>query len=95
VVDGEYESGSSLNFYLGAPLRILHEPSANLWFGARFPDAPHVFETPDSFQALWASSSRVFLWTDQDTPKELEGRKFYVLARSGGKSILMNRIPGS
>jgi 4-amino-4-deoxy-L-arabinose transferase-like glycosyltransferase len=95
VVDGEYESGSSLNFYLGAPLRILHEPSANLWFGARFPDAPHVFETQDSFRALWASSSRVFLWTDQDTPRELEGRKFYVLARSGGKSILMNRIPGS
>ncbi|HET7442368.1 MAG TPA: glycosyltransferase family 39 protein [Terriglobales bacterium] len=91
VVDGEYESGSSLNFYTGVPLRILHEPSANLWYGSQFPDAPHVFETEDTFQALWSGPARVFLWTDQENPRELKGAKFFPLARSGGKFILTNR----
>lgn len=94
VVDGEYESGSSLNFYTGIPLRILHEPSANLWYGSQFPDAPHVFETQESFHYLWKSPTRVFLWTDQQVPRELEGAKFYLLAESGGKFILTNREPG-
>jgi hypothetical protein len=95
VVDGEYESGSSLNFYTGIPLRILHEPSANLWYGSQFPDAPHVFETPASFVALWTGPQRVFLWTDQEIPSELRGLKFYVLSKSGGKFILTNRNAGS
>jgi 4-amino-4-deoxy-L-arabinose transferase-like glycosyltransferase len=94
VVDGEYESGSSLNFYTGIPLRILHEPSANLWYGSQFPDAPHVFETPASFVALWNGPERVFLWTDQAVPSELQGLKFYKLAKSGGKFILTNRDAG-
>ena len=91
VVDGEYEDGSTLNYYAQVPLRILHEPSANLWYGSQFPDAPHVFETEASFLALWNSPTRVFLWTDQQEPKELAGAKAYVVARSGGKSLLANR----
>ena len=91
VVDGEYESASSLNFYIGIPLRILHEPSSGLWYGSHFPDAPHVFETPASFASLWAGPARIFLWSDQETPKELEGEKFYVLARDGGKFIFTNQ----
>jgi 4-amino-4-deoxy-L-arabinose transferase-like glycosyltransferase len=91
VVAGEYEDGSTLNFYTGIPLRILHEPSGNLWYGTQFPDAPRVFETRDSFIKLWSGPGRVFLWTDQEDPKELLGLPRLVLARSGGKSILTNR----
>ncbi len=90
VVDGEYHQASTLNFYTGIPLRVLHEPSGNLWYGSKFPDAPHVFETQASFDTLWSGPTRVFLWTDQQDPKELHGAKRYVLARSGGKSILTN-----
>ena len=93
VVDGEYHKASTLNFYLGVPLRVLHEPSGNLWYGAKFPDAPHVFETPESFAILWNGPTRVFLWTDQDDPRELRGMKSFRLARSGGKSIYSNRQP--
>jgi 4-amino-4-deoxy-L-arabinose transferase-like glycosyltransferase len=91
VVAGEYEDGSTLNFYTGIPLRILHEPSGNLWYGTQFPDAPRVFETQDSFVKLWSGPRRIFLWTDQDNPKELQGLPRLVLARSGGKLILTNR----
>ncbi len=93
VVDGEYHQASTLNFYTGYPLRVLHEPSGNLWYGSKFPDAPHVFETPESFAAIWSGPNRVFLWTDQDDPKELQGKRAYLLARVGGKSILTNREP--
>ena len=93
VVDGEYHPASSLNFYTHVPLRILHEPSGNLWYGAKFPDAPHVFETPQSFATLWSGPARVFLWSDQDDPKELLGLQHFLLARSGGKAIFTNRAP--
>ncbi|HLZ40526.1 MAG TPA: glycosyltransferase family 39 protein [Candidatus Sulfotelmatobacter sp.] len=94
VVDGRYDQASTLNFYTGVPLLILHEPSGNLWYGSHFPDAPHVWETQASFNALWAGPQRVFLWTDKDAPEELAGQPRFLLARSGGKSILTNRKPG-
>jgi 4-amino-4-deoxy-L-arabinose transferase-like glycosyltransferase len=91
VVDGEYHQASTLNFYTGIPLRVLHEPSGNLWYGSKFPDAPRVFETEASLATLWTGPSTVFLWTDQEDPKELRGAPRYVLAHSGGKAILTNR----
>ena len=73
VIDGEYHQASTLNFYTHIPVRVLHPPSGNLWYGEKFPDAPHVFETPQSFADLWSGPARVFLWTDQEDPKELLG----------------------
>jgi len=93
VVDGEYHQASTLQFYTHFPLRVLHEPSGNLWYGAKFPEAPHVFETPQSFAMLWDGAARVFLWTDQEDPKELLGMPHFLLARSGGKAIFTNRAP--
>jgi hypothetical protein len=93
VVDGQYHQASTLNFYTGYPLRVLHEPSGNLWYGSKFPDAPHVFETLESFAILWKGPARVFLWTDHDDPVELRGMPSFLLARNGGKSILTNRQP--
>ncbi len=90
VANGLYESASSLNFYTGVPLRSLHPPTGNLWYGAQFPDAPRVWETRSSFDALWLGPGRVFLWTDQDDPAVLHGKTRYAVARSGGKSLLTN-----
>jgi hypothetical protein len=93
VIDGQYHQASTLNFYTGVPVHVLHEPSGNLWYGAKFPDAPHIFETPESLAVLWRSPAEVFLWTDQEYPKELSGLTTFLLARSGGKSIYSNRPP--
>ena len=90
VIDGEYHEASTVNFYTGVQVHVLHEPSGNLWYGAKFPDAPHVFETPESLGPLWNGPETVFLWTDQEDPKELEGLPSFLLARSGGKSIITN-----
>jgi 4-amino-4-deoxy-L-arabinose transferase-like glycosyltransferase len=93
VVDGEYESACTLNFYTGIPLRILHVPSSSLWYGSRFPDAPKVFETQESFASLWTGANRVFLWSEHERPSELQGEPAFLLARSGGKFILTNQAP--
>lgn len=94
VIDGQYHEASTLNFYTHVPLRILHEPSGNLWYGSKFPDAPHVFETEDTLAELWRGAGTVFLWSDQPDPKELRGAQRYVLAHSGGKFIFTNRELG-
>jgi len=91
VINGEYESGSTLNFYTGIPVRILHERSANLWYGSFFPDAPQVFETDASIARLWDGSTRVFLWTDVRDVPQLAAKPAFELAHSGGKYILTNR----
>jgi hypothetical protein len=71
-------------------VHVLHERSGNLWYGSQFPDAPRVFETQSSFDALWSGQATVFLWADQEDPRELHGTERHVLARSGGKLILTN-----
>jgi 4-amino-4-deoxy-L-arabinose transferase-like glycosyltransferase len=91
VIDGQYHEASTLNFYTRTPVRILHEPSGNLWFGSKFPDAPHVFETTASLAGLWQGPAAIFVWTNQDDPKELAGLPHFLLARRGGKSIFTNR----
>ena len=94
VIDGEYSDASTLNFYTGVQVHVLHEPSGNLWYGAKFPDAPHIFETPESLAAMWNGKAQVFVWTDQEEPRELHGLKSFLLARSGGKAIFTNHPPG-
>jgi 4-amino-4-deoxy-L-arabinose transferase-like glycosyltransferase len=91
VIAGEYEQGSTLNFYTGIPLHILHQRSANLWYGSLFPDAPRVFETQQSFEEMWHGAARVFLWSDQENPHQLAGMPAYELAHRGGKFIYTNR----
>ncbi len=91
VILGKYEDASTLNFYLHEPLRSLHIPTGNMWYGAQFPDAPRVWETQASFTELWRGSGRVFLWTEQENPPELANLNLHELARSGGKFIYSNR----
>lgn len=91
VIDGEYEPGSTMNYYTGIQCHILNGRSANLWYGSLFPDAPKIFEDDASFTRLWESSTRVFLWTDKEMPKQLQGRNAIVLAHNGGKTIFTNR----
>ncbi len=94
IIDGDYEDGSTLNYYTHIPVRILNHREANLWYGSYFPDAPHVFEDDASFAALWADPVRVYLWVQEDDlPALLQDPRVprYTVARSGGKAILSNQ----
>jgi 4-amino-4-deoxy-L-arabinose transferase-like glycosyltransferase len=94
-INGEYEGGSTLNYYTGHQVRILNGRSANLWYGSFFPDAPQIFDDTASFQRLWNGPQRVFLWTEAEKEdamlKGLNGATAFVLAQSGGKLVLVNR----
>jgi len=92
VVNGEYEAGSSLNFYTGKQVHILNHVNGNIWYGSLFPDVPPVFETNDSFRKLWQSPTRVFFWTEaKDIPAQLLTNPEYAVAQGGGKIVLSNQ----
>jgi 4-amino-4-deoxy-L-arabinose transferase-like glycosyltransferase len=100
VIHQEYEYGSTLGFYLhqpgpaGGPIHILEGRSSNLWYGSFFPDAPDIFETPETIAQKWASPQRIFLWQDlanQPSPLPMLPGPVYVIARSGGKEIVSNQ----
>jgi 4-amino-4-deoxy-L-arabinose transferase-like glycosyltransferase len=98
AIHGEYESGSTLGFYLQRNnIHILEGHSSNLWYGSFFPDAPPIFETPQSIAQKWPGPQRIFLWqslTISDAPPNqlppLPG-PVYILIKSGGKEIVSNQ----
>jgi 4-amino-4-deoxy-L-arabinose transferase-like glycosyltransferase len=95
AIHGEYESGSTLGFYLQrSNIHILEGRSSNLWYGSFFPDAPKIFETPQSIAQKWSSPQRIFLWQSLTNPPNqlppLPG-PVYILVKSGGKEILSNQ----
>ena len=99
VINGEYESASTLGFYLHRPttpgdlataIHILNGRSSNLWYGSFFPDAPRIFETDASIARLWTGTTRIFLWTDPLHVPVLPGN-IYTIAKGGGKEILSNQ----
>jgi 4-amino-4-deoxy-L-arabinose transferase-like glycosyltransferase len=89
-INGEYEAGSTLGFYLRRQVRILNGRSSNLWYGSFFNDAPHLFDDNASFRLLWSGPRRIFLWTPVDQVSTLPGPA-YVIAQSGGKEVLSNQ----
>ena len=93
VLNGEYESGSTLGFYLQRQVRILNGRSSNLWYGSYFPDAPHIFDDDASMARLWSGPGRVFVLTDAARPSDLPHLPgaVYVIAKDGGKAILSNQ----
>jgi 4-amino-4-deoxy-L-arabinose transferase-like glycosyltransferase len=95
VVNGEYEGGSSLNFYTRRMVYILNGRSANLEYGSYFKDAPPIFLNSEDLARLWKEPARVYLFTDSSKPKleELAGSlpaPVHIFAGSGGKLILTN-----
>jgi 4-amino-4-deoxy-L-arabinose transferase-like glycosyltransferase len=94
-INGEYEGGSTVNYYTGHQVRILNGRSANLWYGSLFSDAPRIFDDSSSFARLWAGPQRVFLWTEADSKDKalatVDPATIFVVSSYGGKLVLSNR----
>jgi 4-amino-4-deoxy-L-arabinose transferase-like glycosyltransferase len=90
VINAEYEPGSTLNFYTGAPVHVMRK-FGNLWYGSFWPDTPKVYEDEQSLARLWTGPTRVFLWSDDANPKILEGRTRWEMDHYGGKYIFVNQ----
>ncbi|HVG19790.1 MAG TPA: glycosyltransferase family 39 protein [Blastocatellia bacterium] len=94
VINGEYEGGSSINFYTRKTVHILNGRSANLEYGSYFKDAPRIFLNTDDLARVWSGPGRVYLFTDSYQADKVTASlagPVYRLAESGGKFILTNR----
>jgi 4-amino-4-deoxy-L-arabinose transferase-like glycosyltransferase len=89
--NGDYESASTLPYYLHQQMRILNGRDSNIWYGSYFPDAPAIFDDDQSFAKLWRGEKRIFLWTEEDKiPTYLKDYGYCELSKWGGKLILTN-----
>jgi len=95
VINGEYESGSTLNFYTRQPVYMLGHRSSNLWYGSYLEGAPMRFFDDDSFREAWNGTGRIYLDTDADDVSQvrqiLGSSEIYELLASGNKCLLSNR----
>ena len=94
VINGEYESGSSVNFYTRRQVAILNGRSANLEYGSYFKDAPAIFLNNDDIRARWREGGRIFLVTDAaqlDALKQMINAPVFTFAESGGKLVITNK----
>lgn len=95
VINGEYESGSSINFYTEKPVIMLNNRTANLEFGSKFPDAPKRFIDDKEFLEYWDSNKKLYVVMVQevapDFQKLLGERKFYEVVNLGGKYLYSNQ----
>jgi len=93
IINGEYEGGSSLNFYTRKMVYILNGRSSNLEYGSYFQDAPQIFLTTGDLARLWNEPARVYLLIDASKLGELTVElpaPAHRFAESGGKLILTN-----
>jgi 4-amino-4-deoxy-L-arabinose transferase-like glycosyltransferase len=94
VINGEYQGGSSIGFYLPQKVLLLNGRMTGLEFGSHYPDAPPVFIGDGEIAQMWQGDHRVFLFTrDEEFEKVrsvVKGEMFR-LASAGEKSIYSNR----
>jgi 4-amino-4-deoxy-L-arabinose transferase-like glycosyltransferase len=94
VINGEYQCGSSIGFYLPQKVLLLNGRMTGLEFGSYFPDAPPVFIGDGEIAQLWNGERRVFLFThdgDFEKVRSVVKGEMFRLAAAGEKSIYSNR----
>jgi 4-amino-4-deoxy-L-arabinose transferase-like glycosyltransferase len=95
VLYGEYYGGCALGFYTHRQVLLFNGRHGALEFGSYYPDAPKIFLDDHDFPGLWNGPRRVFLFVPphekQGALVRLPAESTYVLAESGGKTILVNQ----
>src|ERR1044072_5703148 len=94
IINGEYEGGSSINFYTRRMVRILNGRSANLEYGSYLKHAPQIFLNGDDLRNMWGGPDRVYLFTDSSQLEKVTSNlsgAIHTLAERGGKLILKNQ----
>jgi 4-amino-4-deoxy-L-arabinose transferase-like glycosyltransferase len=94
VINGEYEGGSSINFYTRRQVHILNGRAANLEYGSYFNDAPPIFLNDAEIARRWREAGRIFLVTDAAQLEQLKrtiNALVFTFAESGGKLVVTNQ----
>jgi hypothetical protein len=94
VINGNYETGSSLRFYIDQQILLLNGRTLIMEFGSRYPDAPPIFLTYEDVRRLWGGSDRIFLFTENPKKEELLknlAMPVFFVTEKGGKSLFTNK----
>lgn len=91
---GDQAYGSSIPFYLGKVVYLVDGRSTSMLFGSTFPDAPHIFLTPDELLKRWGTGQRKILFVPLEKRDEVDrllGRNKIPLAETSGKALFTDR----
>ena len=91
---GDQAFGSSIPFYLGEPVQLVDGRSTSMLFGASFPDAPHIFLTPDQLLRSWGQGERKVLFVPLERRDEVDrllGARQVVIDEMSGKALITDR----
>ncbi|MGE0887731.1 MAG: ArnT family glycosyltransferase [Blastocatellales bacterium] len=94
VINGEYQGGSSIGFYMPQKVLLLNGRMTGLEFGSYYPDAPQVFIGNSEIAELWRGNQRVFLFTydsEFEKVKSVINSEMFPIATAGEKSVYSNR----
>ncbi len=91
---GDQAYGSSIPFYLGHHVSLVDGRSTSMLFGSLFPDAPHIFLTPNDLLAGWGRGPRKILFVPlehRDEVDRLLGTHQVLLHETSGKALVTDR----
>ncbi len=91
---GDQAYGSSIAFYLGRQVELVDGRSTSMIFGSTFPDAPHIFFTPQELLARWGHGQRKLLFVPlekRDIVDQLLGSHKLLLQETSGKTLYTDR----
>jgi 4-amino-4-deoxy-L-arabinose transferase-like glycosyltransferase len=93
IIYGDQSWGSSLVLYLRRPIESVHGNVSSMWWGSRYPDAPHRFLDDKQLVQAWNSSARVFLFVPQSEREKVESElpQRTLIMESSGKQLWSNR----
>ncbi|HEY6412858.1 MAG TPA: glycosyltransferase family 39 protein [Edaphobacter sp.] len=91
---GDQSYGSSTPFYLGKDVLLVDGRSSSMIFGSTFPDAPHIFLTPNDLLKVWGTGPRKLLFVPlerRDVVDQLLGNNKILIHETSGKALFTDR----
>jgi hypothetical protein len=97
IIEGDYNSRSSISFYHQDHALILNGRYFVLEYGSYAPDAPKVFIDDKDFLRIWKQPERYYLVTTNESEPRIKSLAkdlpMYEITSVGGKTLLSNQ-PG-
>jgi hypothetical protein len=94
IIEGDYNSRSSISFYHQDHALILNGRYFVLEYGSYAPDAPKVFIDDNDFLGIWKRPDRYYLVTTNELVPRIKtlarDMPMYEVSSAGGKTILSN-----
>lgn len=91
---GDQSYGSSIAFYLGRIVYLVDGRSTSMLFGSTFPDAPHIFLSPEEMLSQWGTGPRKILFVPLEKRDDVDrvlGKNKILLKEASGKALFTDR----